>query len=440
MKLIAFGLNHRTAPLEVRESWALSAAEAQVTLGRLNGALVPSEHFVVSTCNRTEFYSWIPKKFAPGGKDPHRDVEANLLAYADFFRKGYGDLVQFRPAIAGSLDPSNYYVHVDEQAVEHLFRLASGLDSMILGESQILKQLKDSFTVARDSGAVGRYLHRLVPAALRTGKRVRSVTAISDGCITPGQAALRLARERLGDLTGKSLLVIGSGKIATSAALAFREAHLTNFVVVNRTASHAQELVEKLGCGDTAPWGSLRDQLLRADVIVSSTGAVQPIVDATLLEAVQEARCRRPLVAVDLAIPRDFAPECSQIPGVSLFNIDDLNRVIRDNVAERNRHVPLAEEIVREELSAFQRWQTYLQVDPVLRHMVERFEQIRLGELQAQISRFPPECHELLEEFSSSLCKKLLHFPIEKLKGLRDLRGLDETEVAFLKHLFLKDV
>lgn len=146
------------------------------------------------------------------------------------------------------------------------------------------------------------------------------------------------------------------------------------------------------------------------------------------------------MVVVDLAIPRDFEPGVREVPGVSLFNIDDLNGVIQENVAERHKHIPLAESIAREEMLAFLRWMTYVQVDPVLRHMTERFEQIRLGELQTYISQFPPECHELLKELTSSLVKKLLHFPIEKLKSLRDLRGLDDREVAFLKRLFLTDV
>lgn len=441
MKLVLFGLNHRTAPLELRESWSLSSDEISRALGRLGAAVQPSEHLVISTCNRTEFYSHVPKTFPlPDNSELGRTREETAAEYAEFYRSCYAELSGSRPELPGTIDASHYYVHVEEMALEHLFRLSSGLDSMILGESQILKQIKDAYTVAKESGAAGRFFHRLIPAALRTGKRVRTSTAISEGCITPGQAALSLARNTLGNLENQSLLVIGSGKIAESTAQAFRESPLRQFVVVNRTAAHAQELIARIGRGTLAPWSSLEESIQNADVVVSSTGAVDPIVPTTVMARIQATRQQRPMVIVDLAIPRDFEPEVGQLGGVSLFNIDDLNQVIQQNVAERCRHVPLAERIVREEILVFQRWATYLQVDPVLRHMIERFEQIRLGELQSYISQFPPEYHELLKEMTSSLMKKLLHFPIEKLKSLRDLRGLDEKEVSFLKRLFLADI
>jgi glutamyl-tRNA reductase len=321
--------------------------------------------------------------------------------------------------------------------VEHLFRLAGGLDSMILGESQILKQIKDAFQIAQDAQTAGKFFNRLFPAALRVGKRVRTLTEISKGCITPGQAALKLARQILGDLSQLSLLVIGSGKIAALTAQAFQEEKIGTCYVTNRTPRRAQKLVEKLGTGTAVPWSHLRQSLAQADLVVSSTGAVDPIVSGETMSLVQKERGGRPMVVVDLAIPRDFDPSVRDAQGVHLFNIDDLNQVIQENVDQRHAHIPRVEEIVREEIRVFQSWMIYSQVDPVLRHLVERFEQIRLGELQACISQFPPECHPLLDQLTSSLVKKLLHFPIEKLKSLRDLSGLNDTEVAFLNRLFL---
>jgi len=279
-----------------------------------------------------------------------------------------------------------------------------------------------------------------VPAALRASKRVRTSTAIAEGCITPGLAALKLAREALGSLQSRSLLVIGSGKIATSTALAFREANLDDYLVVSRTTQNALDLVARIGRGTVVEWSELESAIERVDLVVSSTGALEPIISSSTLARIQSKRGNRPLVIVDLAIPRDFEPGCASLESVHLYNIDDLNRVIQTNVAERIRHLPHAENIVREEMLAFQRWLTYSQIDPVLRHMIDRFEQIRLGELQSFISHFPPEYHPVLKEMSLSLVKKLLHFPIEKLKSLRDLRGLTDREVAFLKRLFLTDL
>ncbi|HZN57099.1 MAG TPA: hypothetical protein VFD71_03410, partial [Planctomycetota bacterium] len=274
----------------------------------------------------------------------------------------------------------------------------------------------------------------------RASKRVRTSTAIAEGCITPGLAALKLAREALGSLQSRSLLVIGSGKIATSTALAFREANLDDYLVVSRTTQNALDLVARIGRGTVVEWSELESAIERVDLVVSSTGALEPIISSSTLARIQSKRGNRPLVIVDLAIPRDFEPGCASLESVHLYNIDDLNRVIQTNVAERIRHLPHAENIVREEMLAFQRWLTYSQIDPVLRHMIDRFEQIRLGELQSFISHFPPEYHPVLKEMSLSLVKKLLHFPIEKLKSLRDLRGLTDREVAFLKRLFLTDL
>jgi glutamyl-tRNA reductase len=457
MKLVCFGLNHRSAPVRVREGWALSAEEARRALQGLRGHVAPSEHLILCTCNRTEFYSHIPFTRCPGaeelagrhaaGPEALNDpgTRAVLIrAYARFYAEFCRQATQDRTGIADLLDdwfdPEHFYIHVQDTALHHVFRLAGGLDSMILGEPQILRQLKDAYAVAREADSVGRFFHRLVPAALRVGKKVRSLTAIAAGCITPGQAALRLARQTLGNLTSRSLLVIGSGKIAASAALAFAAEPLSRRRVINRTEDRARELVERLGAGETLPWGHLEAALAEADIVVSSTGAVQPIVESSMLARVQERRGGRPLVVVDLAIPRDFAPESGDIPGVHLHNIDDLNQVIQDNVAQRHSDLPLAEEIILEETRIFQRQTTYLQVDPVLRHMAERFEQIRLGELQAHISQFPPELHDSLQQLTSSIVKKLLNFPIEKLKSLRDLRGLSDAEIGFLKRLFMTDI
>ena len=446
MKLVVFGLNHRTAPVEVRESWALSPDESREALGHLRKSVSPSEHVIVSTCNRTEFYSHVPFAFSPEERgEGVLDAAEAVRQYSRFYRRFSHEALGLEPQRAARLaasleDPSHFYVHVADDALEHLFRVAGGLDSMILGESQILRQLKECYALAQESQAAGKFFQKLFPAALRAGKRVRSLTPISIGAITPGQAALRLADESLGGLAGRSLLVIGSGKIAASAALALKEEKLADYRVINRTPGRARELVERIGAGTPIAWERLEEMLATSDVVVSSTGAVVPIVSSQTLARVQAARGHRPLVIVDLAIPRDFDPACAAVPGVRLFNIDDLNRIIEQNVAQRHKHIPHAEAIVQREMQVFQRWITYRKVDPVLRHMVERFEQIGLGELQTYISRFPPEFHPLLRELTSSLVKKLLHFPIEKLKSLRDLKGLNDTEVSFLKRLFLTDL
>ena len=434
MELLVFGINHTTAPISVRERWAVSAEQSRACLSQLRNGVHPSEHLILSTCNRTEFYSRIPVT-----KSPVRTSDDPVEQRAAMARLCFGPTRD----IADS-DLQHAYLYRERSAVEHLFRVAGGLDSMIVGESEIIRQIKDALAVSREARTMGDFFQRLFDAALRTGKRVRSETGIADGCITPGQAALNLARECLGDLSSQRVLLMGSGKIATLTARALLDAGVSEFEIVNRTSARAEELASRLKPSgvDVRISGPdrLDDALTRASLVISSTGSTEPLVDAGRLEAVQRQRDYAPWLAVDLAIPRDFAPEAGSVRGVSLFNIDDLNGVIHENIAERHRHVPVAEEIVRDQIGAFVgRMAYYLQVDPVIRHMFERFEEIRLGEMQRAVDQLPSEYHEHLDAITRSLVAKLIHFPISRLKSLRDLGGLSDAEVMFFKKMFPTD-
>ena len=403
-----------------------------------------SEHLILSTCNRTEFYSHLPIDVSPltspdTQPQPVRSSEELLHSSRDaldFYRRIFAVLGDTPPELD---DPSHFYVLRQHDAVEHLFRLAGGLESMIVGESQILGQIKSAYTTAQKANTAGQFFHRLFPAAIKLGKRVRTSTGISEGCITPGQAALRLAREVHDGLDGRSVVVIGSGKIAGLTMQALAEEDIGSCVVVNRTEKRAQALADELGVGTFAPWSCLEQEIEKADLVISSTGAVEAILTEEQLRGVQQRRSGRSLAIVDLAVPRDFPAEASGIDGVHVFNIDALNSVIQNNVDRRVRLIPKVEEMIAAELRNFHSHMIYLKVDPVLRHLIQRFEQIRLGVLQQEIEKFPRELHEDLDELTSSLVRKLLHFPIEKLKSLRSMRDLDESEVRFLQRLFLTD-
>lgn len=420
MELTVCGLSHNTAPVEVREQWALSRDDAIHALRELSAEAADSEQLILSTCNRTEFYL----------RRSSGEPELTSVELGRRFHRLAG-----RNDVACGRE-EHFYLHTGENAVQHLFRLAAGIDSMIVGESQILGQLKEAYALSTETGGSGKLFHRLFPAALRTGKLVHSETRISTGCITPGQAAVRVCSQELGGLANRSALIVGSGTIAELAAKALRGA-LRDCFVVNRTFSRAERLVERVGLGTALPWHDLIDTLKRVDIVISSTGSMHPILKVEDVAALQEARDFRPLVMVDLAIPRDFEPEVAGIPGVRLFNIDDLNEVVAENVSERRRRVPEAERIVTAAVEAFHGQTTYLDIEPVIRHLVERFEHIRLGELQSALSLVPPEAHDAVEAMSRAMVKKLLHFPIERLKSLRDGPGLSAEEVAFLRRLFL---
>ena len=465
MDLLVFGINHKTAPVAVREHWACSSAASEHALRRCQDRVADSEHLILSTCNRTEFYSYLPKSASPIGTV--EDFEAQCLELSRFYSgclptDADGDLAQR----SAQHMPGHFYVHRMHDAVGHLFRVAGGLDSLIVGETEILGQLKSAFALAQSAGSTGPLFNRLFPQALKVGKRVRSVTGISRGCITPGQAALKLAESVVPDLSQADALLIGGGEIAQIVARSCVERGVRRFTVVNRTRERADALLSALADatspdeqtvdeketvdenpqrarrairGTARDWFDLDQILAEADVVISSTGSEYPLIESARLEAVQARRGGRPLVIVDLAIPRDFHPDVGDIEGVQLFNIDDLNDVVNTNIASRLDHVQKAEEIIEEQILNFFGRMSFVQIDPVIRRLVERFEGIRLGELQASLDRFPTEYHSVVDEVTRRLVRKLINFPIERIKAIRDMRGLGPDHIRVLKQLFLHD-
>jgi glutamyl-tRNA reductase len=423
MDLVIFGLNHRTAPLSIREQWAFSEKEARDALLGAQDILSASENLILSTCNRTEIYSLLPRNLDNGGAK-------NLEDLLDFFHR----IKNFRR----EKNHSYFYTLRRKDAVDHLFRVAAGLDSMIVGEGQILRQIRDAFELARQSGSVGKVFLRLFPAAMKAGKRIRAETAISSGCITHGQAALRIARDQLGDLRGRNVLLLGAGKVTALVVKALREEGLSQIAVVSRSMEKALKFAADFS-GEAFPIGDLPCLLEVSDLVISSTAATQPVVSAEMLEPVARKRRGRPLCVIDLAVPRDFDPACADVQGVSLFNVDHLNSVIQSNIQERLTEVPRAESIIQEEERSFFGQMNWIHLDPVIKHLVERFEAIRVAEVEKYIARIPPEHRSSVDALTAALLKKLLHFPIEKLKSLRDDEGLTPAEVSFLRRLFLSE-
>ena len=433
MELLVFGLNHKTAPVGLRENWALSADESGLALERILSKIEGSEHLILSTCNRTEFYSAIPSS---------SDLAVNLNEEEG---SPFEELSSFYLGQDGhNQSPADdcFYLYRQENAVKHLFRVAGGLDSMIVGETEILRQLKEAYELSEKNRGPGKMFRHLFPEALKVGKKVRTSTTISEGCITPGQAALRLAMDILGDLDGKKALLIGSGTVAGLAARAFIENNLRKFTVMNRTTESAEAMLQGLKGldldADVLPLSAdIVSTLSSADVLISSTSSIEPLITKAQVEAAQQQRGSAPLVIIDLAVPRDIDPESGGLDGVHLFNIDDLNKVIQGNLAKRHDQFSRAEEIVRKQLDVFYGQLNYLNIDPVIRHLIERFEIIRTGELQNSMGDFPVELHETVDKLTRRLVNKLIHFPIERLKSIRDMQGLSEDEIAFLKKLFL---
>jgi glutamyl-tRNA reductase len=417
------GLNHDTAPVDVREKCVLGPDDVRSFLRRSQDSCGEVENVVLSTCNRTEIYARFPA---------HTDVRK--------IDDRLDDLI--RLAVNGSdsepdLLAPHFYRHHCDDAILHLFRLAGGLDSMIVGEGEILHQIREAFEMSRQSGAVGWFFHRLFPAAIKAGRRIRTDTNLSRGCITTGQAAFRLAQPHVSSSTPK-VLVIGSGDIARLATQAIREANPETIFVVNRSPDRAAQLVAELGApACQRPWEDIDELLVCVDVVISSTGAPHSIVTRERFDAIQPRRSGRPLTVIDLAVPRDFDASIGNHDDVHLYNIDDLRGVVQKNIESRRTEIPRAETIVQEEIQTFFSQMNWSHLEPVIRRIRGRFDLIREREIHKITRSIPEEYHDRIDRFSHDLMNKFLHFPIDKLKSLRDGQDLNPTEIAFLQRIFL---
>jgi glutamyl-tRNA reductase len=413
--LLVMGLNHRTAPLGTRESVSLSRAELPNGLARLK--LEMDRGVLLATCNRTEVYT-----LAQDTEHGHKSMEG-------FIKQQFGvDLADLEP-----------YLYTLEQgaAVKHLFRVASGLDSLIIGESEILGQVREAYSAATKYGTAGGPLTRLFHEALRVGKRARSETAIGRHALSVSRACVEMARRALGDLRRQHAVVVGVGDAGRLAARALKDAGLASLTITNRTLAHAEEMAEQLDA-EVAPLDELPDLLTQADVVISSTGAPDFILSEALVREAMTDRPNRPLFLIDIAVPRDVDPLVAELPDVHLYTMYDLEMVAEANRQEREVAALHVEAIVVEEVDRFQKWWSSLAVTPTISAIRHQAEARRADEVRRALAKLPSlstEERERIEAMSKSLVKKLLHNPTRALlnrkdqpftQTARDLFGLDE--------------
>jgi glutamyl-tRNA reductase len=356
------------------------------------------EAYILSTCNRTEF------AVVSHDADPGELLFATL---AD--RRNVS-----RDALVG-----HTYLLFDDAAVRHLFRVASGLDSMILGESQILGQVRDAYEVALAERSIGRVLGRVLPLALEVGKRARTETNISRGAVSPSSVAVQLARRALGELEHRTVLVIGAGDAAQATVRSLVDAGVGRILVANRSVARAEAIASEVG-GTAVPYSELSEALCRADIVISSTGAADHIVLADDLRVVVELREGRPLLCVDIAVPRDIDPAAAAIPSVVLYNVDDLEAVAAANLQDRQREVGGVEEIVEEGLLEYRTWSNAQHVLPTIGALYQRAEAIRRTELERTIRRLPALSsadRDLIDVMTASIVRRILHGPVAALKS-----------------------
>ena len=409
------GASHQTASLDLRHDLALGPDEVREALRSAREEEALQESLVLSTCNRTEFYVVAPDGAAAEG------------ALRALVRRAKGsDLLAPGPHL---------YARDDGEAARHLLRVASGLESMVLGEAEILGQVRDALAFAAAEGALGSVLDRLATTALRAGKRARTETEIGAGTVSVASAAVALAGKVFSDLGGRHVLVVGAGDTARQAGQHFALRRPAALRFANRTAERAEALARAFGA-EAIPIDGLPAALATSDVVVCATSASQPLLAK---EAVREAvrlRRGRPLLVLDLGVPRNVEPEVADLEGVFLHTVDAVRGHVDENLGRRRRAVPRVEAIVEEELSGYLDWVRTLEVTPTLRALCERFEAVRAEEVGRHLGRFSKEDAERVESLTRSLVNKLLHTPITRLKALgsgdgQDLRRLDAVREIF---------
>ncbi|HVU01343.1 MAG TPA: glutamyl-tRNA reductase [Polyangiaceae bacterium] len=414
------GLSHKTAPIEVRERLALSSETVPELLRTLVSANPISEALVVSTCNRVEVVVAGPSRADPEG-----------LARAAF------EAVSARaPGVSAHL-----YRHSGSAAIRHLFRVAASLDSLVVGEPQILGQLKDAYDVAREVGTAGAVLNRVLPRAIRSAKRVRSETAIGAGQVSVPTVAVDLARQIFGDLGKHTAVLVGSGEMGESVAKLLRHAG-ARLVVVGRNQARVSELATALA-GEGRAFEALEETLRAADVVVTTTSAPGFVVDTALVRRVQKVRKGRSSFFIDLAVPRDVDPAVGELDGVFLYNVDDLSRVVSESLEGRKREAERAAEIVDEEAAHFDRWAEAEQVTPTIVALRERLRSVLEGEIDRSLSgrlrHLGPPDREALAVMVEAALNKMLHTTTARLRKMAvepDSRAELETAVALLEDLF----
>ncbi|MPZ48936.1 MAG: glutamyl-tRNA reductase [Dehalococcoidia bacterium] len=409
MHISVTGLSHKTAPVELRELFAFSADAVVPALQRLPKDLGGAA--IISTCNRTELYL---------ATEEPLDREAAAAA--------------LNAARGGEVPEGVEFYHYNgAEAVRHLFRVASGVESLVVGESEILGQVREAFSAATAAGSGSAVLARLFHSALRVGRRARSETEISAHGLSVSALAVSLSRKVLGDLRRKTVLVVGAGEAGKRSAGALAQSGVGRLLVTTRRPGLAEEVARELN-GVPVPFEQLAAVLAEADVVISSTAAPDAIISAADIAGAMAARAERPLVIVDIAVPRDIEPSARDVAGVHLFDIDDLQAAAGANLEARKREVGAVETIVDDEVRRFQGWLSGRRVTPTIAALRQRAELTRRAELDrtlARLGHLSDDDRQRVEAMSKALVKRLLHAPVTRLRQGGSERHLDAVHDLF---------
>ena len=417
--LVLIGINHTTAPIEVRERLAIPASRLADAIRTLVHQPGVREGLILSTCNRVELLTV---------QEENSNSTVDLLRF----------LEEYFAVAPASITP-HLYEYRESEAVRHLFRVASSLDSMVVGEPQILGQVKESYTVAREVGAVSGSLETLIQRAFTVAKKVRSETQIGSSSVSIASVAVDLARKIFGSLQGKTVLLVGAGKMSELAARHLIQQGATNILVTNRTTERAENIAAQFN-GAAIPFDALYDEAARADIVITSTGAPQKLFGRSHGEHFLHRRRNRPMFFIDIAVPRDVDPRMNEVEGCFVYDIDDLQQVAAANLADRSREAQAAETIVTREVDKYQQRLQSLDATPAIRNLQEHAESLRQAELRrsaARLAGLTAEQQAAVEALTRSLTNKFLHAPMTALREAAregDAQALAELESLYTNH------
>ncbi|MBO8136838.1 MAG: glutamyl-tRNA reductase [Desulfotomaculum sp.] len=421
MLIVAVGVNHRTAPVETREKLSFLPHSLPKQLEQLNSYDSIDGCVIISTCNRTEIY------VTP------RDVDAGLNAVWNFLSQYSGlDISEIKNCT---------FCHTLYDSVRHLLRVSAGLDSMILGETQILGQVRDGYKIALEAGTTNRVLNTLFQQAIAVGKRVRTETGIDKNAVSVSYAAVELAKQKFNNLNGRSVLVVGAGKMSELTAKHLVSNGVSGVIVSNRSYDRAEMLAEKFN-GKACRFEELFKYMKDADIVISSTAANHYVIRYPDMCELINANPGKKLMIIDIAVPRDVDPRISELPGVALYDIDDLQNVVDNNLEERRQAAVQAEKIIEEELNEFLQWLSVQFVVPTIAALRDMGERIKEKELQRALNRLgnvSDREYKVISSMANSIMKQLIHFPIVRL---REYAATNEGHLytKVLQNLFNLDV
>jgi len=401
------GINHKTAPVALREKVAFSEDRLVTALRALRQEIGVAEALILSTCNRTEVY-W--------------SGSASGAELSQWLERHHGNDLD----LAASL-----YIHQESRAVEHAFSVASGLDSMVLGEAQILGQLKDAYRIAQESGSTGPILNKLFQAAFSAAKRVRTETRIGANAVSLASATVSLARRMFEDLSAHNALLIGAGDMNALTARHFMSAGIKRMVIANRTLGRAQTLAAELKA-QAVPLDDLDKELAQADIVISCTASPLPVISKRAVEAAIRTRRRRPIFMVDMAVPRDIEAEVAELEDVYLFSIDDLQQLIDENVQQRELAAGGARLLINEEVARFLAESRAQDAGPAIRALRQQADGIRLQTVEQarRMLAAGKSTDEVIEYLANTLTNRLLHAPTQALRQAAELADLALAETV----------